>query len=242
MQVLNNAVFEEKEPLRFYDCDYKCRMKLSAILKRSAEIAGRDYTLKGFGHEVLWEKQMVFLLSRVSARIFNYPHEQSDLTTRTWEHGTKGAMFLRATEIVDENNKIAVSLNSGWVLANPVTRHIYKPSHFDFDMPQDFDKPIHSVPLEKIKYTELKLQAQREVRKTDLDANGHVYNAVYADMASDALPKSIYEKDIRNFRINYIAEAVLGDILDLYAQENENSYIIIAFNKDKICFECEFMF
>ena len=85
----------EKEPLRFYDCDYKCRMKLSAILKRSAEIAGRDYTLKGFGHEALWEKQMVFLLSRVSARIFNYPHEQSDLTTRTWEHGTKGAMFLR---------------------------------------------------------------------------------------------------------------------------------------------------
>lgn len=234
------AHYEENQTVRFYDCDYKGRMKLSSILRRSSEIAGSDYTIKGYGHEILWEQDMVFLLSRVSLKIFDYPRQPDEIITRTWEGGKKGAMFLRGTEIIDKD-KLAVSIQSGWVLASPNTRKIHKPSYYAFNMPQDEEKEIFSLPIGKIHYDELTLLGQREVRITDLDENGHVYNAVYSDMACDFLPKEIYDKDIDNFRINYVSEAVLGEKIDMYEFEEDNINVIVGKVCDKICFESEFI-
>ena len=241
MQTDKETIFEEVERLKFYDCDYKGRMKLSAILKVSAEIAGRDYTVKGYTHEKLWEKEMVFLLSRVSVKIFSYPREQDELITRTWENGKKGAMFLRSTEIECENGELAASIQSGWVLANPITRHIYKPSFFFGDMPQNEEKLVFAKEIGKIKYDNIVHVGDREVRITDLDENGHVYNSVYADMVCDSFSQENYEKDIDNFRINYISEAVLGERISLYRQDIENDCVFVGKVGEKLCFECEFI-
>ena len=97
MDNLKCEICSVNERVKFYDCDYKHRMKLSTILKHSAELAGYDYTIKGFSHEFLWEKQMVFLLSRISMKIFNYPKDTDELTISTWECGKKGAVFMRGT-------------------------------------------------------------------------------------------------------------------------------------------------
>ena len=240
MEINYATHYDENQRVCFYDCDYKGRMKLSSILRRSSEIAGSDYTIKGYGHEILWEQDMVFLLSRVSVKIFDYPKQPDEIITRTWESGKKGAMFLRGTEIID-NDKISASIQSGWVLASPNTRKIHKPSYYAFNMPQDEEKEVFALPVGKIRYGELNLLGQREVRITDLDENGHVYNAVYSDMACDFLPKEKYDKDIDNFRINYVSEAVLGEKIDMYAFEEDNRNVIVGKVCDKICFECEFI-
>ena len=235
-----SAHYEENQRVYFYDCDYKGRMKLSSILRRSSEIAGADYTIKGYGHEFLWEKDMVFLLSRVSVKIFEYPKQADSVITKTWEGGKKGAMFLRGTEII-KDDKLVVSIQSGWVLASPNTRKIHKPSYYAFNMPQDEKRAFNALPISKIRYGELTLLGQREVRITDLDENRHVYNAVYSDMACDFLPKEKYDNDIDNFRINYVSEAVLGEKIDMYSFEEDNINIIVGKTGDKICFECEFI-
>ncbi len=235
-----NSYYDEKQRVYFYDCDFKGRMKLSSILRRSSEIAGTDYTLKGYGHEILWEKDMVFLLSRVSVKIFSYPHEPDEVTTRTWEGGKKGAMFLRGTEIIN-NGELAVSMQSGWVLASPNTRKIYKPSHYDFNMPQDEEREFLAPPIGKISYQELNMLGTRQVRITDLDENGHVYNAVYSDMACDVLPVEQFERDIDVFRINYVSEAVLGDNIEMLGYQEEDRNVIVGKNNGKVCFECEFI-
>jgi acyl-ACP thioesterase len=232
--------YEENQRVRFYDCDYKGRIKLSSILRRSAEIAGSDYTNKGFQHEMLWEKDMVFLLSRVSVKILRYPRQPDELLIRTWECGKKGAMFMRGTEFIN-NEELVISIQSGWVLASPTTRKIHKPSYYDFNMPQDEEKEIFAEPIGKIGYGELSLLGKRTVRITDLDENGHVYNAVYSDMACDFLPVERYEKDIDNFRINYISEAVLGDEIEIMGYSEEKRNVIVGMNNDKKCFECEFI-
>lgn len=234
--------FSENERLKYYDCDFMGRMKLSAILKWSAEIAGRDYTVKGFGHQILWEKEMVFLLSRVTAAIKRYPHEQEDLKVTTWEAGTRGAMYMRKTEIEDSTGEVIISLESGWVLANPVSRHIYKPSHFDFNMPQDKERETFAPMVGKIKYGNMEQIGRREVRLSDLDENGHVYNATYADMASDVIGKDIFSKDIETFRINYVAEAVMGETIELLKSEEDTGLVIIGKVCDKVCFECQYKF
>lgn len=242
MQNIPCTHFREKERLRFFDCDYLGRMKLSAILKWSSEIAGRDYTVKGFGHEILWKQDMVFLLSRVTCAVKRYPREQENLTVTTWEAGNRGAMFMRKTEIEDDSGEVIISLESGWVLANPVTRHIYKPSHYEFNMPQDKERETFAPKVEKIKYDELELIGTRQVRLSDLDENEHVYNATYADMASDALGKEVFTKDIEIFRINYVSEALYGEEIKLMKHETEDGLVVVGKVNDSVCFECKYKF
>ena len=57
-----DGIFNYNIYLHFYDCDPKEQAKLSTILKYAADIAGIDYTLKGYSHQYLWDNGMVFLL------------------------------------------------------------------------------------------------------------------------------------------------------------------------------------
>ncbi len=225
----------------FYDCDYKKRLRLSSILKYAAEIAGYDYTQKGFSHKYLWDNQMVFLLSRVSLKIEEYPLHSQDLTYETWECGKKGALFLRGVDFISEN-KTKISYQSGWVLANPITRKMLRPSAFNQDMPQIMDRTITAPSLDKIVAKNLLKIDEHKVRYSDIDPNGHIYNAVYADICDDILSKEDFERDIDTFKINYISEAGMGEKLCLYQQKEGNSIIVVGKSIEKTCFEAEYIF
>lgn len=230
-----DCIYQEESRLAFYDCDYLKRMKLSTILKITAQLAGQDYTRRGFGHSFLWEHGYVFLLSRVSLRIHWYPTEPMTLISRTWECGNSGAMFLRAYEILADG-QLAVEGVSAWILVEPNSRKIIRPKEFPWKMPQLEHRtprvlPVTSHRLElstQVESMELPVQGKwnqltradrRLIRLSDLDANGHVYNAMYADMAEDIFSLEEYSRDIMDFRINFISEARYGDELILFRQD-----------------------
>ena len=238
----NKAEFTEVYRIPFYECDYTKRMKMSAILKYAAEIAGLDYTLKGFGHEVLWEQQMVFLLSRISFKVLRYPTQQEIINVTTWECGKTGALFNRGVDFTTPYGEKLISYISGWILANPITRKIYRPSHYDFNMPQDVTRPIEALPIGKIISEKLEYIGEKIVTVSDLDCNGHVYNANYADMVGDFILKQDYEREVLNYRINYINEAKIGEKISLFQQKSKNKSIIIGKVDKKPCFEVEYTF
>lgn len=238
----NEADFTRQYRIPFYECDYTKRMKISAILKYTAEIAGLDYTLKGFGHEVLWEKEMVFLLSRISFKVIRYPMQQEIVNVTTWECGKTGALFNRGVDITTPDGEKLISYISGWILANPITRKIYRPSHFGFNMIQDMKRPIEALPISKVTGQNLTLIGKKVVTVSDLDCNGHVYNANYADMVGDVISQQCYEKNVENYRINYINEAKLGETIEIFAEEKNNILSIIGKVNEKTCFEVEYLF
>lgn len=231
----------------FYDCDHLGRMKISSILKVTAEVAGYDYVLKGFNHEFLWERGFVFLLSRISIKINSYPTDQTELETCTWEGGKKGAMFKRQYRIFN-GDEVCVEGTSGWILCNPETRKIYKPSEFPFPQEQDETQIINALEVGRIKAeNEAEFVYNRTVAISDLDSNGHVYNANYADIAVDALTMEEYANNLDNFRINYLSEAVLGDTISVYKSVCSDKKIVVTGFVEKSgektpCFECEFIF
>lgn len=226
----------------FYECDYKNRLKISEFLKLSSEVAGHDYTQKGLTHEFLWENNMVFLVSRMSFHIYEYPENQVPIVSSTWEKGKKGAMFLRGFAIKSPDGKLYAEGTAGWILVNPDTRKIIKPALFQYPMPQIMDRETKAVDIGRISCEDAELIGSRHVRISDLDGNGHVYNANYADMATDAFSQHIYEKDVENFRINFVSEAKFGDIISLWGKVDDKKAIIIGKIEDKTCFETEFIF
>lgn len=226
----------------FYECDYKKRLRLSQVLKYAAEIAGLDFSRRGFSHQYLWEKGMVFLVSKVSFRIISYPCDQQQISISTWVEGTKGAEYLRCFEIADEKGNPLVQGKSRWILVEPEKRKIIRPSSVDFGLTETPDIENSALPPEKIKCDDLKLIGSREIRISDIDANGHVYNAVYSDIAVDFLGINEYSGDVDNFRINFINEARLDDVINIYISYGGKRAVISGMCEEKKCFETEFLF
>ncbi len=171
---------------------------------------------------------MVFLLSRVSIKFYSNLTQEDELEISTWESGKKGALFLREVEF-RKNGEVAIAHKSGWVMVDPTTRKIHRPNFYDFNLPIDENRPSKSVELGKIELTKPELIAQKEIKYSDLDCNGHIYNAFYGDFLTDILPQAIYEKNMSEFRINYINEAKLGEKINLYiSYENEKHICILG--------------
>ena len=68
-----------------------------------------------------------------------------------------------------------------------------------------------------------------------------MYNANYADIAVNFLPIEFYGKDVDNFRIDFISEAKLGDVIEIYGEILEDKAVVMGTVEGKKCFECEFI-
>ena len=59
--------------------------------------------------------------------------------------------------------------------------------------------------------------------RTNLDANGHVNNEQYIQMALAYLPAGIR---VTELRVQYLKQAVLGDLLEPKVCRNEDGYTV----------------
>lgn len=240
-----NGVFYEDKVLHFYDCDCQKRAKLSTVMKYIADIAGTDYIKKGYGHQYLWDNGMVFLLSRVNIRFRRMPVAYETVTVSTWEQGKKAAQFLRHFEIFDASGQKIVSAATAWLLVHPESRRILRPEAFRGIMPMRTDKlPDCEMPGKLRAPTGGVPAPNRVIRYSDLDGNGHVYNAVYGDIACDVLPERVLARPVAGFQINYQTEAVLGEELALSVADDPtdpNSYYVEGKNAaGGNCFICKY--
>ena len=71
--MVKSSWYEEPVQIRFCDCDPQHRIKPSALCRILADLAGVAFAARGMDHAYLWEHGYVFLLSRVSIRIFRVP-------------------------------------------------------------------------------------------------------------------------------------------------------------------------
>ena len=62
----------------------------------------------------------------------------------------------------------------------------------------------------------------RVVVYSDIDANGHVNNSVYADIACDHLPPALLRRPVRDFAIVYRREAKPGEVIRVSRRVEES--------------------
>lgn len=229
---MEKGFFEKQIELRFCDCDYKKRVRVATLLANMADIAGVAYTKKGYSHSWLWERNYVFLVSRVAVHIERMPRADEVITVTTWEREVKGALFYRDFSMKDVDGNVVVEGSTAWVLANPLTRQILRPSEFEGVTDTHPDIKANTLPLGKIKTpAEMIEVATRKIVYSDIDANGHVYNAVYLAIACDYLPSEFIENDICDFQINFKQEAKLHQALTIKTDiQDKTAYITGEFD------------
>ncbi len=236
-RLLENGCFRQEE-LVFWDCDREQRMRVAAILSKMVAFAGYDYDARGLTHQVLWENREVFFLSRAAIRIHDCPHAQEVLDITTWENGAKAAHMRRAYEMRDQRGRARISARADWILVDPITRKILRPSAFRAKPVMDSDRALDCPETKKLALpgTDRESLGSRFVRWSDLDGNGHLFSGNYGDIIWDALPEDLQVQVPREFYINYSREAVLGDELRLEGCRSEEGYLVEGMGPHGSCF------
>ena len=243
-QRLEGELYSRQEELTFWDCDKNKQVRIAALLSKMAAFGGYHYDAMGFTHEVLAEAGVAFLLSRAAIRIHHRPRFRDVLTVNTWENGAKGVHTQRVFRMLDQTGRLCVSGKSDWILADPATHRLLRPSAFTLrpygTCPVEIDCPEpKKLLLPKEGLDDLGL---RQICWSDLDGNGHLFSGNYGDIVWDALPADLREKSVTEFYINYSREVRLGDTLRLEGTPVENGYLMQGHGPESLCFAAQCVF
>ncbi len=195
-------------------CDEKGRMRPSYILRIAQEISGQHCDSLGLGRADLLKKDMLFLLAKLKLTVKRTPKENESLTVTTRPFSPVRFAYPRFTDIYGENGDELVHLDSRWILVDTASFRILRevPDFLDIfpDLPKeagDFRVP-RRADYEKL--------YDLPVRYSMIDKNGHMNNAVYADVITDAVGEKIRAGgDISSMIIAYHKEVMFGQILCL---------------------------
>lgn len=242
-ELYENGYFRQEE-LIFADCDRNKNARVATLLSKAAAYAGYDYDARGLTHEKMFEMRQAFLLSRIAMRIHRCPKVRDVLNITTRENGAKGAHVRRVFTFVDQQGEPYVSIKSDWILVDPVSRKILRPSAFTAKTIGISDREIDCPDPKKILMPKEGLEelGTRKVMWSDLDGNGHLYSGNYGDIVWDYLPADLQEKTPKEFYINYSKEATLGEELRVVGYRENNTYRVEGIGPHDVCFTalCEF--
>ena len=237
-----DGVFERTVRIAYYECGQENKIKLSNLLRHTQEIASRHLDVQGYSYQKLEQLGTVFLLSRLAVKLWDIPRAGEELVERTWAKGTKGAYFLRDCTFLDKEGRLKVEVSTMWILVDPQTHSVLKPSSLAFSIDMRPDLSVSIPAKQKIKMATPEYYGHRPVRFSDIDCNHHINNAVYADICCDFAHANLWEKDIRVFAIHFAHEAKFGEDLAVFGEQSENdTQLILAKTGENVCFEAVLM-
>ncbi len=229
----------------FSQCSPDQKMNLCELLKMTSDMAVEDFNRRCMSRETLADNGVAILVSRDSFRIHKYPVENQHIIVRTWEEKSEALQFVRMFQIEDMDGNKLITGVTAWLLVDVKARRIMPIKKFD-DM--GLRKPPLKVserdclPYGKISVPDdAVLLDERVIKFTDLDANGHTNNSRYAAFAIDALPQEYQKIHFKDFRINFVKEALLGQKVSIWASINDESKTILLCGKTEegVSFEVE---
>lgn len=213
----------EKITLRMSDCDANGHWKLSSVLTQMQELGESNSTGCGVGRSDLIRHDMCWVLYRLKVQFFGERPTLGDtLTTATWPGGLHGVFFLRYYQFHGEDGRLIGEAATTWVLFDIKKRRVLRPTALPTPFSAYEGRSCSLGAPDALAMGELVPCGTRTVRFTELDMNGHMNNARYADWAED----EVGDRPIRSLQINFIAEARLGEEISLSVRRDEGATYI----------------
>jgi acyl-ACP thioesterase len=231
--------YSKEFTVNVFECDHRNRLSISYIFRHSQQISGEHLDAMGYPYERLYDAGQVFLLSKVRAQIFSLPGYGDVVTIVTRPNTPQGCQFIRRTQFLAQDGSLLVDIDTTWMLVEPSSRKILRPSAFICDMQTTEAQEENPVPG---KGSLLRGGAVRRFPQNllnDIDVNLHLNNARYADLVCDALEEELFEeRQVKSIIIHYQKEAKLGAQLELFTGRPEpDGRYVSAYDGEHRCFE-----
>lgn len=212
--------------VRISDCDVGGHFRTSTLVKELLELGEDQAALFNLDRRTLLEKGVCWVLYRQAGAIRRQLTFGDQLTAVTWPGEISGPVFPRYFALFDQQGAAIGEGVTSWVLMDVNTRRPLRPSVLPGVLPVSDARPP-SMPLPGMLRMENAAPiGQRTVVYSDLDVNGHMNNARYIDWVLDTQDASaIAARGVSAWQLNYITEAKLGEVLELYAQPDGSAVL-----------------
>ena len=230
MRRSNQYTFESK--VRYSETDLERKLTLPAIINYFQDASTFQSEGFGLGIEYCAEHKKAWFLSSWQIVVERYPELGEVIDISTWPTGFKGMFGDRNFILEDKEGDILAWANSLWIYMDLEKGRPTKPSE------EVIDAYGQSAPLDK-EFAPRKIDVPSEftvmepvqVRKYQIDTNGHMNNCQYVAVAMEVLEDN---ERFTQFRVEYKKSAVYGDILiPKIAKEEDRTIVVLCDEEDK---------
>ena len=218
--------YSELFKIRTNDLDTFDRVKPYVYLDFFQDVAGHHADILGVGYEACKKENIAWVLMKNRLEVIKSPSPYEEVEVITWPSSRSRIDYGRDYMMISKTGEVYAKATSQWVFANMTTHKLLRSTALSF--PEGVEEnPLFEGKIEKVDIDELvcnNIIHSHKITNSDLDHYGHTNNARYAVMIFDALPNR-EDKLIKYIVINYLQEAHLGEVVDLYLEE-KNGYVI----------------
>ncbi len=216
--------------VRFSDCDYTNRVRLSSLFLFMEECSVADAEEQGYGLRSLVKAGYTLMLTRQKLSIAHFPLEGEILKIKTWTKRIEGKVAWRDFAILDSRGSAVAQATTSWILVSLRTGRAVDFSEFPFEQPLIWEQNALSDELQVLPpetggvsdvYT-------RQARYSDLDFNGHVNHCKYVEWCMDMFTLEEFKStNIRSVQMNFLSQIPFGESTDLIRFKNSRHHATI---------------
>jgi medium-chain acyl-[acyl-carrier-protein] hydrolase len=215
-----NNIYSEQYPIHSYEIDPQYKATMGMLLKILQESAANHAYEHGLAVPHLMQKGFTWVLVKQLIRIFDFPVWKDTVTVETWSKGFRGFSAIRDYRVTGKGGKPLASGTSIWFIIDLEKR---RPARLEQFQDSFFSLPnlnaLEAVPGKIDTPKEFSIEKTLDIRKSDLDMNGHVNNINYADWVFESLPDDRTENYyLSEIEIHYLAETLYGDPIRVRTQ------------------------
>ena len=233
-------VMERDYRLRWMDFDKYGRMQPSAILDLCQDMATLHANELGIGHDRMVERGVFWAVIHAKYEVLKEPEHHQVVTVRTWPHTLSRFSFIRDYHLLDEQGELLVKATTEWVVMDIETRKFASVKDH-YAGPTDFceDRAFEKKPRKICGFEEgNRPVCTIEPQFSDLDLNGHVNNARYANYVVNALNPT-GEGFIKTLQIDYRHEVLAHAPLEMHTLVEDGHVLSKGINENgDVAFAC----
>ncbi|MCF8357176.1 MAG: hypothetical protein K9H26_00355 [Prolixibacteraceae bacterium] len=216
--------FSEDFIVRSYHTDIHRQLTIPKLCSFFQDIAGNHTVACGVGWEVMQEQNVFWVLSRLKIEVIKIPVWRQNIKVTTWSMGSNGLFAYRNFLVEDEQGNAMVKAVSMWLMVNTETRRLVRPDDYMRDFPLCAEKLFDGEP-EKLKPMKNAVFSEAsKVAFTETDMNHHMNNVSYIERILNTYDFDFLKQhSISEFQINFLKEAVPGDLLKAGCENISNA-------------------
>lgn len=213
--------------IRFSETDSQGRLTMASLINYFQDCSTFHSEDVGLGIRYLQERHLVWVLSSWQIVVERYPELGERVTIGTQPYDMKGFLGYRNFWMQDEQGNYIAKANTLWSLINTETGKLD-------NIPEGMAESYGLGERLEMEYAPRKITVPQGgedcepivVKKHHIDANQHVNNQQFVDMAMEYLPEGFV---VGQLRAEYKKQAFLNDVLVPYvAAEGHRTVVSLA--------------
>ena len=172
------------------------RLSYEAILQILENAAGNHSANSGDSIADANQNGIAWILTEWRVQIIHRPENGESLNLTTWVRGKAPASAVyRDFLLTDENGTEVIRAEAKFALFDLATSRLTRISEELFGSYHPEEKTVFEDAQRLRAPSEYTLETELQLRRSDIDFNGHVHNTRYVDLALEALPNEIFVND-----------------------------------------------